>query len=75
MKNVPKQVINKKTSLLYKKYFLSKKRKSISPFRTEVPIRSHDLLTVGPGAASNRKIVKPVRTLVSVSNKLNCSWI
>ena len=58
-----------------KKYFFPNKKKNLSPFRTDVPIRSHALRTLGAGAARNREIMKPVRTLVLVSNRLNCLWI
>ena len=58
-----------------KEHFFSNKGKNLSPFRTDVPIRSHALCTLGAGAARNREIMKPVRTLVLVSNRLNCSWI
>ena len=58
-----------------KKYFFPNKKKNLSPFRADVPIRFHALCTLGAGAARNREIMKPVRTLVLVSNSLNCLWI
>ena len=58
-----------------KKYFFPNKRKNISPFCADVPIRSHALRILGTGAAKNREIMKPVRTLLLVSNILHCSWI
>ena len=58
-----------------KKYFFQNKRKNFSPFRTDVPISYHALRTLGADAARNREIMRPVRTLVLVSNRLNCSQI
>ena len=45
------------------------------PLRIDVIIRSHALRTLGAGAAMNREIMRPVKTLVLVSNRLNCSQI
>ena len=36
---------------------------------------SHALRTLGAGVARNKEIMKPVRILILVLNKLNCSWI
>ena len=46
--------------------FLSNKRKDLSPFRTDVLMKSHIFGTLGAGAPRNRKIMKPVRTLILV---------
>ena len=75
MKNVPKKINNKKTGLLYKKVLFPKQKKNLTPFRSDVPIRSNALRTLGAGPASNREIMKPVRILVFLSNRLNCPWI
>ena len=48
---------------------------NFTPFRTDVPNRSHALPTLGAGAARNKEIMRPVRTWVLVSNRLNCPWI
>ena len=65
----------RKLDFWIKKYFFPNKRKNLSPFHTDVPIRSHAFHTLGAGAARNREIMIPVRTLVLVSNRLNCSQI
>ena len=41
------------------------KRKNLSPFRTDVPIRLLVLRTLGAGVTRNREIMKLVRILVS----------
>ena len=58
-------------------FFLNKRTKqtNLSPFHTDSPVRSHASRTLEAGAARNREIMKPVRTLVLVSKRLNCLWI
>ena len=41
-----KKIINKKTLLVHEKYFSPNRRKNLSPFRTDVPIRPHTLRTL-----------------------------
>ena len=64
--------INKKTELLFK-IVVFHKQKNLSECGTDVSIRFYALRTLGADAARNRKIMKPVRTMVS--NGLNCPWI
>ena len=54
-----------------KQYFFPNKRKNLSPFRTDFPIKFYALCTLGGRVARNREIMKPMRT--QVSNKLNCT--
>ena len=73
-KTFPKRILirKKETKLDFciKKYFFPNKRKNLSPFRNDVPIRSHALCTLGAGATRDREIIKPVRTLLLVLAKL-----
>ena len=71
-KTLPKRFLIRKLDFCIKNYFFPNKIKNLSPFRTDVPIRSHAFYTLEAGAVRNREIVRPVRTLVLVSNRLNC---
>ena len=73
LKTFPKRLLIRKLNLFIKYYFFPNKRKNLSPFRYDIPIRFLALRTLGAGAARNRKIMKPVRTLVS--HRLNRPWI
>ena len=75
LKTFPKRLLIRKLDFCIKEYFFPNKRKNLSPFRTDVSIRPNTLHTLGAGAAKNIEIMKPVRTFVLVSNRLNCSWI
>ena len=75
LKTFPKRILIRKLGFCIKKYFFPNKIKNLSPFRIDVLIRSHALRTLGASAARNKEIMKPVKTLVLVSNRLNCSKI
>ena len=75
LKTFPKRLLIRKLDFCIKEYFFPNKKKKLSPFRTDVSIRFHALHTLGADAARNREIMRPVRTLVLVSNRLNCLLI
>ena len=72
-KTLSKRLLIRKLDFSIKKNFFLNRKKNLSPFRTDVPIGSHALRTLGADAARDREFMKPVRTLVLVSNRLNCS--
>ena len=64
-----KRLLIRKFNFCVKKYFFQNKRKNLSPFCTDFPISFLAFRTLGAGNATNKEIMKPVRTLVS--NRLN----
>ena len=55
-------ILIRKHDFSIKKHYFPNKRKNLSPFRNNVPIRPHALRTLGAGTARNREIVKLLRT-------------